>query len=56
MVSLDFVDMSVLSIDFLYLTHAMVPTVVQHRSRLDGLSLCLSVCLSVCLSSRASYG
>jgi hypothetical protein len=45
MVPLDFIDMTSLTIDSLHLTHVIVPTVVQHRLKFDG--LCLSVCLSV---------
>jgi hypothetical protein len=45
MVPLDFVDMNSLTIDILYLTHAMLPIIVQHRLRFDGLYL--STCLSV---------
>jgi hypothetical protein len=43
MLLLDFVDMTELTIDILYLTQAVPLTVVQHRLRLDGLCACLSV-------------
>lgn len=53
MVPLHFIDMTELTIDILCLTHAMLPTVVQHRLRLDGLCVCLSLSLQ---GPSSSYG